>query len=136
MASVWKATAERRSFPALERDTQTDVLIIGGGMAGVLTAYMLERAGVSTLLCEAEEIGGGITQNTTAKITVQHGLIYDRLIRRFGQKNAALYLRANTEALETYHLHLLFLEHAFVLDRNYLDEVCNVALPVVKHSSC
>ncbi len=102
MASVWNATANKQPFPALNGDEKTDVLIIGGGMSGVLTAYLLEEAGIAYLLCEAEEIGGGVTQNTTAKITFQHGLIYDKLIRTFGERNAALYLRANEEALEAY----------------------------------
>lgn len=71
-------------------------------MAGVLCAYMLHNAGVRYALVEAETICGGITKNTTAKITVQHGLIYDELIRRFGLERAKLYLEANLRALELY----------------------------------
>ena len=46
MASLWEQTWEHPGFPALEGDLSTDVLIIGGGMAGVLCAYFLHRAGV------------------------------------------------------------------------------------------
>lgn len=53
-------------------------------------------------LVEAERICGGATQNTTAKITFQHGLIYDKLIREFGVERARLYLEANQAALEEY----------------------------------
>ncbi len=68
------------SFPALSGDTQTDLLIVGGGMAGILTAYMLGKSGTDYLLIEADEICRGVTGNTTAKITSQHGLIYGKLL--------------------------------------------------------
>ena len=102
MPSLWEQTWEHTPFPPLEGDTSTDVLIIGGGMAGVLCAYWLQRAGVPYLLAETETIGSGTTKNTTAKITSQHGLIYDRLIRTLGVERAKQYLAANQEALETY----------------------------------
>ena len=102
MESLWERTAQKKSFAPLDRDIKTDVLIVGGGMAGVLCAYMLHNAGVRYALVEAETICGGITKNTTAKITVQHGLIYDELIRRFGLERAKLYLEANLRALELY----------------------------------
>ena len=102
MPSLWEQTWEHTPFPPLEGDTSTDVLVIGGGMAGVLCAYWLQRAGVPYLLAEAETIGSGTTKNTTAKITSQHGLIYDRLIRTLGVERAKQYLAANQEALETY----------------------------------
>ena len=88
MASLWEQTWERPGFPALEGDLSTDVLIIGGGMAGVLCAYFLHRAGVPYALVEARALCSGITRNTTAKITSQHGLIYDKLIRKFGADHA------------------------------------------------
>jgi glycine/D-amino acid oxidase-like deaminating enzyme len=102
MGSVWKESAKLPSFPTLERDIRTDVLIVGAGMAGVLTAYLLKNAGVECAICEAETVGDGTTKNTTAKITSQHGLIYDPLIRMFGARKAALYYRANDEALKAY----------------------------------
>lgn len=102
MKSVWKETSELPSFDSLKQDIKTDVLIIGGGLAGVLCAYMMEQAGVDYTLVEADRICSGITKNTTAKITSQHGLIYDKLIRKFGVEKAGLYLRANEEALNKY----------------------------------
>ena len=88
MDSLWTDTAKAPSFPALERDIRTDVLIIGGGMAGVLCAQLLHRAGVDYVLAEADTVGGGITKNTTAKITSQHGLLYADLAQRFGLEKA------------------------------------------------
>ena len=69
------------------------------GMAGVLCAYMLQQAGIPYVLAEAQSICSGITKNTTAKITVQHSLIYDKLIRKFGVEKARQYLEANESAL-------------------------------------
>lgn len=102
MESIWDNTAEIKEFEPLQRDISTDVLIIGGGLAGILCAYMLKNAGIDCVLVEAKRIAGGITRNTTAKITSQHGLVYRKLIREFDDETARLYLRANQEAVEQY----------------------------------
>lgn len=65
--SVWKNNVLVPSFPQLNKDAETDVLIIGGGMAGLLTAFMLHKAGVQYLLIEQNKIVNGITSGTTAK---------------------------------------------------------------------
>ena len=80
MESIWTHTARLPQFPPLEGDANTQVLVIGGGMAGLLCAHELGRAGVQCLVAEAQTIAGGITKNTTAKITAQHGLIYGKLL--------------------------------------------------------
>lgn len=97
MESLWEATANMPKFSSLRGDLDTDVLIIGGGMAGVLCAYALHQAGVNYVLAEAKEIGSGVTACTTAKITAQHGIIYHKL-----GKQAAAYYRANQQAVEDY----------------------------------
>ena len=102
MHSLWEQTSVSSGFETLRQDIETDVLIIGGGMAGVLCAYLLQQAGVSYVLAEAETVCSGITKNTTAKITLQHGLIYDKLIRAFDLERARQYLNANEKALEKY----------------------------------
>ena len=102
MDSIWTKTAQLPQFDTLRSDLRTDVLIIGGGLAGVLCAYKLTQAGVDCALVEANRIVGGITKNTTAKVTSQHGLIYDKLIREFGTNRARLYLEANQGALAEY----------------------------------
>ena len=102
MGSLWEQTWEQVGFPALDGDRNTDVLIIGGGMAGILCAYQLHGVGVPYVLVEAETVCSGITKNTTAKITSQHGLIYDKLISKFGIERARQYLAANEKALQTY----------------------------------
>lgn len=102
MLSVWSANSELPSFSQLTSDKKTDVLVVGGGIAGLLCAYMLQTHGVDCILLEADRICRGVTQNTTAKITVQHGFLYDKLLKRFGKEKAQMYLRANERALQNY----------------------------------
>lgn len=71
-------------------------------MAGVLTAWLLKEAGVESVVLEAQRLGSGQTRNTTAKITSQHGLIYDKLTRRFGAEQAGQYARVNQRAIAEY----------------------------------
>lgn len=98
MNSVWSESAEQLRFEPLKGNISTDVLVIGGGMAGILCAYMLKNAGADCILVEAKRICGGVTKNTTAKITLQHGLIYDKLIKQLGQEKARLYLESQMKA--------------------------------------
>ena len=92
MSSVWTQTANRhKSPPPLEGDLNTDILIVGGGIAGLLCIHRLRQAGADCVLLEAGELCSGATGNTTAKITVQHGPIYDKLLRTFGVEKARLY---------------------------------------------
>lgn len=102
MDSLWTKTVQMPRFQALKNNLSTDVLIIGGGMAGLLCARQLKQAGVDCVLVEQDRLCGGVTKNTTAKITVQHGLIYHKLMDLFGVEKAKLYLQANQAALEQY----------------------------------
>lgn len=102
MESLWTAGSALPSFRQLDGDRRTEVLIIGGGITGILCAYMLNQAGIDYMLLEADRICCGITAKTTAKITYQHGLIYDKLIREFGHERAQLYLQANEAALDKF----------------------------------
>ena len=86
MESVWEKDVPKVCFDKMDGKKSTDVLIIGGGIAGILCAHKLKSVGVACMLVEAAEICSGITKNTTAKITLGHGLIYDKLIKRFGEE--------------------------------------------------
>lgn len=78
------------------------MLIIGGGITGILTAYFLQQKGVRYILVEKNRICSGTTQNTTAKITYQHGLIYDKILKSSGAETAKAYLTANQAAFDKY----------------------------------
>lgn len=99
--SLWVATTPSTKYPSLKEDLgDFDVVVIGGGIAGVTAATRLKEAGQKVALIDLKGILEGVTGNTTAKITSQHGLIYSRLIKHFGEKTAEAYGRANQEALE------------------------------------
>ncbi|MBE6810000.1 MAG: FAD-dependent oxidoreductase [Ruminococcaceae bacterium] len=102
MKSLWIDTVQKFEFKELNGDINTDVLIVGGGLTGILCAYMLQKSGVDYTLIEANKICSGITKNTTAKVTVQHGLIYDKIINKYGIKTAKKYYNANNNALNIY----------------------------------
>ena len=102
MKSIWTDTVKPIKHEVLQGDAKTDVLIIGGGLCGVLCAMFLKEAGVDYMLVEKDRIAMGITKNTTAKITAQHGLIYDKLVRDKGVGKAQMYLKANEWAIKEY----------------------------------
>lgn len=99
MKSIWNRV-KKPEFNTLEGDIKTDVLIIGGGLCGLLCAYMLKKSGVDCVLVEADKICSGITNGTTAKVTLQHGLIYDKIIKKYGEEKAYLYYKSQKSALD------------------------------------
>ena len=102
MKSIWQETVQMPRFPQLNGDHHTDVLIIGGGVAGILTAYLLHQSGVKYVLVEKNRICSGTTQNTTAKITYQHSFIYHKILGAYGLEAARQYLSANKAAFDKY----------------------------------
>lgn len=104
MESIWTRTVNLQEYPPLQGDCSADAVVIGGGMAGILTAYFLEKNGVHTIVLEADRIGSGQTRGTTAKITFQHGMYYHRMINLAGYERMEGYAQANREALENYRI--------------------------------
>ncbi|MGN0595966.1 MAG: FAD-dependent oxidoreductase [Ruminiclostridium sp.] len=102
MQSIWFENTRRPEFPTLKDDIKNHVLIIGGGIAGILTAYLLQENNVPYVLVEKDRICGGTTGNTTAKITLQHGLIYNKILSAYGAEKAKMYLTANQLALDKF----------------------------------
>ncbi|MFR0985689.1 MAG: NAD(P)/FAD-dependent oxidoreductase, partial [Frisingicoccus sp.] len=100
--SIWEKNLSIPERGQLEETIKTDVCIIGAGMAGILTGYLLQKQGLGVVILEADRIGSGQTRGTTAKITSQHGLIYSRLCRNFGTAGAWQYASANEAAIDTY----------------------------------
>lgn len=102
MLSVWSANSDFKDFSQLNCDIKTQVAIIGGGIAGILCGYMLKQKGIDCVILEADRVCKGVTQNTTAKITSQHGLVYDKLINKFGIEKSKMYLESNENAVKIY----------------------------------
>jgi glycine/D-amino acid oxidase-like deaminating enzyme/nitrite reductase/ring-hydroxylating ferredoxin subunit len=98
-SSYWRNSTDMPSYPALEKDLDTDVLVIGAGIAGITTAYELTKRGRSVVLIEGRELISGTTGYTTSKLTAQHDIIYQGLIERYGEETAKQYFQANLQAI-------------------------------------
>ncbi|MFC3885400.1 FAD-dependent oxidoreductase [Bacillus songklensis] len=95
----WRNSVSLPSFPKLNENIRVDIAIVGGGITGITTAYLLAKEGMKVAVIEAGSILNGTTGHTTAKITAQHDLIYDELISHLGKEKAKLYYEASNEAL-------------------------------------
>lgn len=102
MKSIWMDSTLIPRRNSLTGNKRTEVVIIGAGMAGILTAFYLQRHGVHVVVLEANRIGSGQSGFTTAKITSQHNLIYHKLEKSVGKESARLYGKANQLAVEEY----------------------------------
>ncbi len=90
------------TFPRLEERLHADVAVVGGGMAGILTAFALHKAGLRVVLLEEGRLAGGVTAKTTARISAQHGVFCERLIHDFGEHLARQYVAAQLHAVKQY----------------------------------
>ena len=99
--AVWLATADHPTYPGLTADLDVDVAVVGGGITGLTSALLLQRDGARVAVIEAGRVGGGTTGGTTGKVTSQHGLVYDGLLRHVGEHKARIYADANQHAIET-----------------------------------
>ncbi len=91
---------KKKNYPKLQKEIQTEVAIIGGGLTGLTTAYYLSKAGKQVVVLEKDKICNHTSGNTTAKITSQHGLFYNYLLQSVGRKEAKQYLEANEQAIK------------------------------------
>ena len=102
MESIWRENIVIPERKRAEGFLEREVVVIGAGMTGILTACHLQGRGKQVAVLEAGRIAGGQTGRTTAKITSQHGLFYHGLISDIGFDKAGLYAKANQEAINAY----------------------------------
>ncbi len=98
--SAWLAPLELPDPQPLFEDLTADVVVIGGGIAGVTTALLLQMDGHDVVLLEAQRVGHGSTGGSTAKVSSLHGLAYRDLVARHGRSTALQYGLANQYAIE------------------------------------
>src|SRR3954466_10839117 len=91
---------ELPAFQKLTEDISVDVAIVGAGITGITAAYLLSKEGLKVAVLEAGSVLNGTTGHTTAKLTAQHGLIYDELINHFGKERARLYFESHMNAIQ------------------------------------
>lgn len=137
--SYWHKTADNKIEITRNKDElknkSFEVLIIGAGLTGLNTAYLLKDSNLKIGVIEASTVGYGVTGYTTAKITVQHDLIYDYLINNFSLQDAKKYLKANEEGIKLYkkiidenHIQCDYKEqtaYVYALTDQELDEIKN-----------
>ncbi|WP_426499138.1 FAD-dependent oxidoreductase [Streptomyces sp. D54] len=98
--SYWMDTTHASPYPRLTEDIAVDVAVVGGGIAGLSTAWELARTGRRVAVLEADRIASGVTGYTTAKVSALHSLVYDRLRRAHGAQAARLYAASQLDAVE------------------------------------
>ncbi|MGZ4932789.1 MAG: NAD(P)/FAD-dependent oxidoreductase [Halobacteriota archaeon] len=98
--SFWLEMCPATNFPTLESGVDVDVVVLGGGIAGITTATLLKDAGFNVAVLEADRIVKEVTIGTTAKISAAPNLVYDGLLATFGKTTAQKVARANLSAVE------------------------------------
>jgi glycine/D-amino acid oxidase-like deaminating enzyme/nitrite reductase/ring-hydroxylating ferredoxin subunit len=97
--SVWMA-ADVPELPALSHDIRTNVCIVGAGIAGMTTAYLLARAGRAVVVIDDGPIGGGETGRTTAHITASLDDLYHRVEKLHGVEGIRIAAESHTAAID------------------------------------
>ncbi|AXR76545.1 FAD-dependent oxidoreductase [Natrarchaeobaculum sulfurireducens] len=98
--SPWLASTPAADVSRLESTESVDVAIVGAGIAGLSTAIELRERDVSVAVLERDRVATGVTGKTTAKLTSQHGRIYDHLRREFGRREASQYATLQEDAID------------------------------------
>ncbi len=112
---LWIATAEASTYPALDGPNQFDVVVVGGGITGLTTALLVQRAGYRVGLIEADRIGLGATARSTVKVTSGHTLKYSEIEHIHGVDAARLYASSNQGAVE----HIAALAEGFQIECDF-----------------
>lgn len=100
MNSIWQI--KTKSYPKLNSNLECDVCIVGGGIAGFLTAYFLSLKNFNVILLEANKIFQSTTVNTTAYITALQDLVYSEIKLKHGIEMAKQYFHSQTLAIKLF----------------------------------
>ena len=98
--SIWMATKAMPSQPTLTEDTRADVCVVGAGIAGMTTAYLVGRAGKSVVVLDDGPIGGGMTGKTTAHLVTALDDRYFELEKLHGEKGARLAAKSHGASID------------------------------------
>ena len=98
--SIWMDTADVPSYPPLDEDLRVDVCVVGAGIAGMSTAYMLAREGRKVAVLDDSAIGAGETGRTTAHLSNEMDDRYYEAERLFGEKGARLAAESHGAAID------------------------------------
>ena len=94
--SLWQVYMRKNYTDKLKENIETDVLIVGGGITGITTAYFLKDSNLNVTLIEKDHVGSGATAFTTGKLTYMQDLIYHKM----DENIAKTYLDSQKEAIK------------------------------------
>ncbi|AEV32117.1 glycine/D-amino acid oxidase, deaminating [Owenweeksia hongkongensis DSM 17368] len=114
MNTPWLKNTEETYYPPLKEDLNADVCVVGGGITGITTAYLLQEAGRRVILLEANKIATGVTGHTSGHLTSFLDAHYHNVISSFGELKAIQLLYATLLARET--VEFLMANNAIVAD--------------------
>lgn len=98
--SIWKVNTQEKVLPKLNQDISCDILIVGGGIAGLSCAYYLKDTNRKIVLIDKNTCGSGATGYNTGKLTWMQDLIYHKIEKNYDTKTALLYLESQKEAIK------------------------------------
>ena len=98
--SIWKENVKKNSFDKLSSNKKCDVLIIGGGITGISTAYHLINSGLKVCLVDRNKTCSGVTSRTTGKLTYLQDNIYSKLKSYHGESISKLYLESQRDSIK------------------------------------
>jgi glycine/D-amino acid oxidase-like deaminating enzyme/nitrite reductase/ring-hydroxylating ferredoxin subunit len=99
--SLWRATEDELSTSALKQDVRAEVCVVGAGIAGLTTAYLLSREGRSVVILDDGPICGGNTERTTAHLSNALDDRYVEMERLHGERGARIAAASHTAAIDT-----------------------------------
>ncbi len=104
--SVWMETAQTVDCPTLAADLNVDVCIVGAGMAGLTTAYLLSQEGCRVAVLEARHAAAGQSQRTTAHLTNAHDDLYSEIEKVHGEDGIRIAAESHTAAIDRIAAHV------------------------------
>ncbi|MBP3378974.1 MAG: FAD-dependent oxidoreductase [Clostridia bacterium] len=104
MHEIWSLS--REAYPQVGGNIKCGVAVVGGGLTGVILAYLLSKRGMDVALFEANKIASGKSGRSTAKVTVAHGYKYAELHSNLSADVARKYAAANMDGLRFFRDHL------------------------------
>ncbi|MCL2630625.1 MAG: FAD-dependent oxidoreductase [Firmicutes bacterium] len=116
--SFWYVDGVKK-YPKLSSNVKVDACVIGGGLAGLMTAYELSTRGLKVCVVEASVVGSGDSGRSSAMLSYAHDAVYSRLIKKHGKEKASEYLRLNESGLEK--IKKIISENALDCDYNDAD---------------
>ena len=98
--SIWLDSINKNNYPKLDKNIEVDILIIGGGITGISTAYHLINKGLNVCLVDRNKIGHGISSKTTGKLTILQDLMYTKLSKKHSSSILSQYLNSQKDAIK------------------------------------